>query len=366
MKIETGKQSLTLELARLQAIVEKKSTMPILQNVLIRTTTGGITLMATDLDAWVMTFVDAHVLEEGEACIPAKKLYEIIKALPEASIDIATDDRQAHIKCQRSKFRLAILPTDNFPSPPSPAAAYHHLQPEVVRNFIERTSFAISIESSRYTLNAAKFIVTSSIAKMVTTDGHRLAYIEKPIVWDGPDIDVLVPQKTLGLLAKMVESTEPVEFAQFEGKLYFRIGKRMIVSRMLSGQFPNYTLIFPDDKAVPASVNNDAMLAALRRVQIVADDRSHGIRMEVAPGEDIKLGASTAELGESSELVECEYKGGEVKIGINATYVTDYFSRMVGADRTRMMITDSASALEFKPVTTDDVIYRYIVMPMRT
>jgi len=366
VKIETGKQSLTLELARLQAIVEKKSTMPILQNVLIRTTTGGITLMATDLDAWVMTFVDAHVLEEGEACIPAKKLYEIIKALPEASIDIATDDRQAHIKCQRSKFRLAILPTDNFPSPPSPAAAYHHLQPEVVRNFIERTSFAISIESSRYTLNAAKFIVTSSIAKMVTTDGHRLAYIEKPIVWDGPDIDVLVPQKTLALLVKMTESTEPVEFAQFEGKLYFRIGKRMIVSRMLSGQFPDYTLVFPDQKAVACKVGNDAMLGALRRVQIVADDRSHGIKIEITAGNDIKMTAATAELGESTEMVEAQYNGPDVTIGINALYVTDYFSRMVGSESTEMMITDSASAIECKPVTTDDYAYRYIVMPLRT
>ena len=366
MKIETGKQSLALELGRLQAIVEKKSTMPILSNVLIKTTHGGITLMATDLDAWIMTFVDAQVLEEGEACIPAKKLYEIVKALPDASIDLATGDKQANIKCQRSNFRLAILPTDNFPTPPAPAAAYHHIQPEVMRTFIERTSFAITVESSRYALNAAKFIITSSLAKMVTTDGHRLAYIEKPIVWDGPDCDVLIPQKTTGLLAKMAESTEPIEFAQFEGKLYFRIGKRMIVSRMLAGQFPDYTKIFPNDKAIGVSVNNDAMLAALKRVQIVADDRSHGIKMEVAPYEDIKLGASTAELGESSELVECEYKGSDVKIGINATYVTDYFSRMVGADRTRMMITDSASALEFKPVTTDDVIYRYIVMPMRT
>lgn len=364
MKIELGKSSLVKELASIQATVEKKTTLPILTNVLIRTTESGIELIGTDLDTWFTTFVDARIIEPGQSCVPAKKLFEIIKAMPKSLIELTIDDKQAVIKCERSKIKLTTTGTVNFPDQPNPPVSTHSLDSATMSHFIERTNFAITTEESRYTLNGAKLELRKNSARMIATDGHRLAFIERTINYEGKDIDVLIPGKALSLLAKMLDASEPLEFAIFEGKIYFHIGKRTIISRMLTGNFPNYELVLPSEDRHEMTIINDRILAGLNRVQIVADQLSKSVRFEFG-ADQLKLASASAEVGEAGEEIEAKYTGEEMTIGLNAGYVQDYFAKMPANDETVIKVKAKDSAVEFTPRIDGGYKYRYIVMPVR-
>lgn len=365
MRFKVGRQSFQKELGLLQGVVEKKSTIPILSNVMIETHADGIEIKATDLDLSISTLCEAEVLEPGSICLGAKKLFEIVRALPESEIELKSGDKdQLTLSCERSRFKLLGVPTDNFPRIRQMPEGALQLPVEIFRTLISRTIFAITNEESRYALNGAKFEFGAESLRMVATDGHRLSFIEKQIANPGQPLDLLIPKKTLTEVARLsAESDDSIEVAFHDNHLYFRFGKRVLSSRTLSGQFPNYEMVLPRDNNHSFAIEGHRLAAALRRVALVADDRSHAIRFELRDNL-VNISANSESVGEAGEELVVDYTGPEIVIGFNAQYLLDVFS-VIGEGEILLEFKDGSSQVQVRPKTEVDYDYRYIVMPMR-
>jgi DNA polymerase III subunit beta len=238
---------------------------------------------------------------------------------------------------------------------------------EFFKSFIDRTIFAITQEESRYTLSGAKFILDKSGAKMVTTDGHRLAYIARQDLGKNASkeaIDALIPRKTLAELTKLTANYEgEINLGADENHIYFEVGPRLLISRMLSGQFPNYEMVMPKSNDKSVVFDNTSLNQAIRRVALMADDRSHAIRFHLTPNQ-LQISSQNAEEGEARETVATEYDGDVVEIGFNAQYLQDYLN-VVGEGQVAFEFKDGNSQAQLRPVTAADYEYKYVVMPMR-
>jgi DNA polymerase III subunit beta len=365
MRFKVGKQSFQKELGLLQGVVEKKSTIPILSNLMIETHENGIEIKATDLDLSITTFCEAEILEPGSICLGAKKMFEIVRALPESEIELKTGESDhLTLSCDRSRFKLLGVPTDNFPRIKQMPEGALLLPAEIFRTLIARTIFAITNEESRYALNGAKFEFGEESLRMVATDGHRLSFIEKSLSNPGPRLDLLIPKKTLTEVARLsAETDDPIEIAFHDHHIYFRFGKRVLSSRTLTGQFPNYEMVLPRENNHNFAIEGHRLAAALRRVAIVADDRSHAIRFELGDNL-VHISANSESVGEAGEELVVEYAGPAISIGFNAQYLLDVFS-VIGDGDILLEFKDGSSQVQIRPKSEVDYDYRYIVMPMR-
>jgi DNA polymerase-3 subunit beta len=257
----------------------------------------------------------------------------------------------------------------NFPSlPVFPTAGVVKIPAQVLRFMIAKTGFAIANEESRYTLNGALMVLKPESITMVATDGHRLAHIERSgEKFEGVsgEMKTLVPKKAMDELKSLVDSTdaETIDFAKDESTLFFRIGTRLLTSRQLTGQFPNFEAVLPKDNNKLVSLNGDDFSAAIQRVAQFSDERSRAVRLRLEKGE-LKLSASSTETGESEDSIETPYNGDGLTIGFNATYILD-FLKAVGSGDVSLELKDPQSAGQLRPLGSDDYKYRYIVMPMR-
>src|SRR5215210_7199419 len=369
MEFSISKNALQKELGFVQGIVEKKNTIPVLSNILIESVgENTIRLIGTDLDATLRCETEADIKTQGSMCVSARKLFEIARVLPEATVNFRKDENNwASVKCERSNFRIAGVERDTFPEIPNFRASSIKLPASIFKTFIDRTIFAITLEESRYTLSGAKFMLGKSGAIMVTTDGHRLAFIERKDLGastPSEDIDVLIPRKTLAELTKLTSSFEgEIGLGADENHIYFEVGPRLLISRTLTGQFPNYEMVMPKGNDKKAEFDSASLGQAIRRVALMADDRSHAVRFHLKPG-SLDISAQTAEEGDARETVTTEYAGDETEIGFNAAYLQDFLN----------VLTDGSVAFEFKdgnsqaqlsPASDDGYDYRYVVMPMR-
>jgi DNA polymerase-3 subunit beta len=238
---------------------------------------------------------------------------------------------------------------------------------QVLRTMIAKTIFAISSEESRYTLNGALMVLKPESIIMVATDGHRLAHIEKAheAFPDVSDMRTLVPKKAMAELNSLLGTTDVdfVEFAKDESTLFFRIGSRLLTSRQLTGQFPNFEAVLPKDNSKIVPLNADELNGAILRVAQFADERSRAVRLRLEKGE-VKISASSTEAGESEDSLEAPYTGDPLTIGFNAAYLVD-FLKAAGSNEVRLELKDPQSAGQLRPAEGDDYKYRYIVMPMR-
>src|SRR5688572_4651904 len=250
MQFVVSKQNLQKELSFVQGVVEKKNTIPVLSNILIENIgDNNIRLTGTDLDVTIRCDTDADVSTPGSMCVQARKLFEIARLLPDAPVTFKKEDNDwVTVTCDKTKFKMVGVAKDAFPEVPSFKSAPTKISASVIKAFIDRTIFAITQEESRYTLSGAKFMLDDKGARMVTTDGHRLAYVEKKDVSkDGSDaIETLIPRKTLAELTKLTagEAGE-ISLGMDENHIFFEVGTRLLISRMLHGQFPNYEMVMP-------------------------------------------------------------------------------------------------------------------------
>ncbi|MDQ3907856.1 MAG: DNA polymerase III subunit beta, partial [Acidobacteriota bacterium] len=329
MEFTITKNALQKELGFVQGIVERKNTIPALSNILIESVgENTIRLVGTDLDATLRCEAEAEVKTPGAMCVGARKLFDIARTLPEAPVSFRQEENNwATVKCERSNFRLAGVDRENFPEVPSFRSAPVKMPAEVFKTFIDRTIFAITLEESRYTLSGAKFMLDKSGARMVTTDGHRLAYIERKGVGGdaaNESIDTLIPRKTLAELNKLTTGDEgEISLGADENHIYFEVGQRLLISRTLTGQFPNYEMVMPKNNDKVATFDGAALGQAVRRVALMADERTRAIRLHLVPG-SLDITAQTAEEGEAKETVATEYAGDEIEIGFNAQYLQDF------------------------------------------
>ncbi len=372
MEITVSRSELLKELSATQGVVERKTTIPILSNYLFEAGTDRLSLTATDLDLSLRTSCNAQVRKEGSCTIPARKLHDYVKLLPEADITIKLlENHWVSIRCGRSNTKMVGMARSNFPSlPVFPTAGAVKIPAQVLRAMIARTGFAIANEESRYTLNGALMVLKPESITMVATDGHRLAHVERSgEKFEGVsgEMKTLVPKKAMDELRSLVDSAgsdvETIEFAKDDSTLFFRIGPRLLTSRQLTGQFPNFEAVLPKDNNKSILLHGDDLGAAIARVAQFADERSRAVRLKLEKGE-LKLSASSAETGESEDSIETDYNGEPLTIGFNAQYIID-FLKAAGSGDVRLELKDSQSAGQLRPAEGEDYKYRYIVMPMR-
>ena len=371
MEISVSKNDLLKELTATQGVVERKTTIPILSNFLFEATGDRLSITATDLDLSLRTSCPSKVKKEGSCTIPARKLYDYVKLLADGEISIKLlENHWVQIRSGRSNTKMVGMARANFPALPLfPAESALQLPAQVLRQLIARTIFSISNEESRYTLNGALLVLKPESLTMVATDGHRLAHIEHggtklPV---SGELKVLVPKKAMAELSTLLNSSDAqtVEFAKDESTLFFRIGGRLLTSRQLTGQFPNYEAVLPRENNKFVSVHCDELSAAIQRVAQFADERSNAIRMRVEKNE-LKVSSSNTETGESEDSIETAYTGDPMVIGFNSQYLLE-FLKVVGSGDVRFEFKDAQTAGQLRPdeAADSEYRYRYIVMPMR-
>src|SRR5215468_2255787 len=330
MEITVSKFELLRELTATQGVVERKTTIPILSNYLFEAAADRLSLTATDLDLSLRTSCDAKVKKEGSCTIPARKLHDYVKLLPDADITIKLlENHWVSIRCGRSNTKMVGMARSNFPSlPVFPTAGVVKIPAQVLRGMIAKTGFAIANEESRYTLNGALLVLKTESITMVATDGHRLSHIERSgekFSGVSGELKTLVPKKCMDELKSLVDSTEveTIEFAKDESTLFFRIGPRLLTSRQRTGQFPNYEAVHHKDNNKTVSIHGEDLAGAISRVAQFADERSRAVRLKLEKGE-LKLSASSTETGESEDSIEVAYNGDPMAIGFNAQYLIDF------------------------------------------
>jgi DNA polymerase-3 subunit beta len=371
MEISVSKFELLRELTATQGVVERKTTIPILSNFLFEAGNDRLTITATDLDLSLRTSCVAKVKREGACTIPARKLYDYVKLLPDADISIKLlENHWVNIRAGRSNTKMVGMARANFPGLPTfPAAGSVKIPASALRSMIARTIFAISSEESRYTLNGGLMVLKPESITMVATDGHRLAHIEK----QGEQFEVsgenrtLIPKKAMSEIYSLLQTSEVdfVEFAKDEATLFFRIGERLLTSRQLTGQFPNYEAVLPRDAGKVVVVHGDELNTAIQRVAQFADERSRAIRMKLEANE-LKISSSSTDAGESEDSIETAYAGDPLAVGFNSEYLLDFLKASSGGD-VRLEFKDAQSAGQMRPDDPGDdgFKYRYVVMPMR-
>jgi DNA polymerase III subunit beta len=369
MEITVSKFELLRELTATQGVVERKTTIPILSNYLFEASGDKLSLTATDLDLSLRTSCNAKVKKEGACTIPARKLYDYVRLLPDTDITIRLlDNHWVSIRCGRSNTKMVGMAKSNFPGlPVFPSAGAIKIPAAVLRSMIAKTGFAIASEESRYTLNGALMVLKPESITMVATDGHRLAHVERTgEKFDGVsgEMKTLIPKKAMDELKSLLDSDiETIDFAKDESTLFFRVGPRLLTSRQLTGQFPNYEAVLPKDISKSIALHGEELGAAIARVAQFADERSRAVRLRLEKSE-LKISASSTETGESEDSIEIAYDGEPMAIGFNAQYLMD-FIKATGSGEVKLELKDAQSAGQLRPAEGEDYKYRYIVMPMR-
>jgi len=370
MQFVVSKQNLQKELGFVQGVVEKKNTIPVLSNILIESVgESTIRITGTDLDVTIRCEMDAEeITTPGSMCVQARKLFEIARLLPDAPVSFKKEDNEwVTVKCDRARFKMVGVARDAFPEVPSFKSAPTKIQAGVIKTFIDRTIFAITQEESRYTLSGAKFVLDETGARMVTTDGHRLAFVEKKnIARNGSKetIDTLIPRKTLAELTKLTAGfDDEISLGMDENHIYFQVGPRLLISRMLYGQFPNYEMVMPKNNDKSVEFNSSLLNLAIRRVALMADERSHAIRFHLEPNQ-LVISSQNAEEGEANETLATDYAGDVTDIGFNAQYLQEFLN-VVGDAKIAFEFKDGNSQAELHPSENGDYDYKYVVMPMR-
>ncbi len=372
MEITVSRQELVKELTATQSVVERKTTIPILSNFLIEADGERLNITATDLDQAIRTSAAVKVKKPGSCTIPARKLYDYIKLLPDGDISIKLlDNHWVQIRSGRSNTKMVGMARANYPQVPEfPTIAVTSIPTAALKTLIARTVFAISNEESRYTLNGALMVLKAESIAMVATDGHRLSFVEKTgetLAGISGEKRVLVPRKALQELQTLLANTDAaaVEFADDEHTLFFRVGHRTLSSRKLSGQFPNYEAVMPRDNTKFAVVRSAELSQAIQRVAQFADERSGAIRLRLE-GNELKISSQSTESGESEDTIDTPYSSDPIVVGFNSGYILDFLKALGNEGEVRLEFKDSQSAGQMRPEDPDaEYRSRYVLMPMR-
>lgn len=342
MEFKIKQSVLKEELGFIQGVVERKTTIPVLSNILIESIgEKEIRIVGTDLDCTIRCDAEADIIQPGSICVQARKLFDIVRALDSGDVHFKKEDNEwVTLKAGRANYRLAGVSKDQFPEIPNFKSTPMRLPAEVFGFFVRNTAFAITNEQSRFTLSGAKFIIGDGVARMVTTDGHRLAYVERAIDDKDGLMDTLIPKKALTELVKLSRGAGDVAFGEDTNHIYFETEGRLLITRKLTGQFPNYEMVMPKDNDKTAIFDLDEMNRAVRRMALIADERNRSIRLTVREGE-IEVTAQSSEQGEGSEVVQADYKGEEMQLGFNHQYLLEFLQNVGSAE---MIAAEAQSA----------------------
>jgi DNA polymerase-3 subunit beta len=369
MEFTIAQSDLARELGLSQGVVEKRTTIPILSNVLIEASADHITLTATDLELGIRCTCPASVKRPGSGTVPARRLLEYVRLLPESNIQVKfADNHWLGLVCGRSRTRIAGMSRESYPELPEVPDKIAEIPAGLFSSMISQVIFAISNEESRFTLSGSLMVLKPDALVLVATDGHRLALVERPATFalSGPHRSLL-PRKAMSEILKLSSEVQPdavIRFSATDNHLFFQIGDRLLISRKLTGNFPDYERVLPREQPNHVVLPKDEFRRTIERVAQFSDERSHAVRMKIDAGE-LKLFSSLSDTGESEESLTADYDGPSVEIGFNAHYMLD-FLRAAPEQQVAFLFKDGANAGELRPAGENvDYKYRYIIMPMR-
>lgn len=371
MKLTIERSALLNALSHVQSVVERRNTIPILSNILIRAETGTVCFIATDLDIEAVDHADAKIDTEGAVTAPAGTLFDVIRKLPagaDVELELNTENHQLAIRSGRSKFSLPTLPAGDFQTLQADAGALEFTIEAVhLRRLIDKTRFAISTEETRYYLNGVYLHVADTDAgkklRTVATDGHRLALSEIDAPTGSEDLQgVIVPRKAIGEVRRLIDSEDgDVEVSVSETKIVFKSGRAQLTSKLIDGSFPDYARVIPKGNEKAMIIDNKLFEAAVDRVATVSAERSRSVKLTIADRK-LTLAVNSAETGQGQEEIECDYQSDAMDIGFNAKYLLDVTAQ-IEAEDARFLFHDPASpALILDP---GDASAQYVLMPLR-
>jgi DNA polymerase-3 subunit beta len=385
MELVVRKNDLLRELQLFQGIVERKNTIPILANVLMEAKGDEVRFLATDLEVGLRSQCVASVAKSGSLTLPAKKFYEIVKSLPETDIRIADDKGGVKVAADRFDSRIQTLPREDFPTLPEGGASPSATLPRSgLKEMVAKTQFAITGEDTRYFLNGALFVLYPESMTLVATDGHRLALVTAPRngktdergsgaaakrspaagSHEVEEMRAILPKKTLGELGRLLaEGDGDIRYERGENHLFFDVGGRMLISRMIDGQFPAYERVIPKGNDKHIEFERDRLTNAVKRVALLSNERSRAVKFQIDRGK-VDVTSSSPDLGEAHETLPVEYSGEAMQICFNAQYVLDFLSA-VTTDVVSLELKDEVSQAVMKPVGGEGYEYTYVIMPMR-
>jgi DNA polymerase-3 subunit beta len=373
MKLSIPQAEFQHALSRIQAIVEKRSSMPILANVLLDATNEAgeqtLRLSATDLEVGIRSTHEATVKTSGSLTVSAKKLFEIVRELPNDVIHLeATSNSYLEIRCARSRFTLAGTAAEEYPTLPEAAPGKTVAIPaSVLRQMIERTMYATSTDETRYNLNGVylELLPKTGKIRMVATDGHRLAYVDRTIEDEAGAISssVIIPRKALAELKRLVDEDDSDELELcFDGNSgLVKKGGVMLVMRLIEGEFPNYRQVLPKETSHRIILPAEELANSIRRVALLSSERSRAIRLDLSPG-SLVASSNNPDLGEATEEMDITYEGEPFSIGFNARYLLDSLAALKSKE-IELGLHDELSPVQIRP--TDDTDTLSVVMPMR-
>lgn len=355
-------------LIKTQSIIEKRSTMPILSNVLLEAKDNTLRIKATDLEISVDIIHPAKVVKDGSLTVPGKKLFEMVKEIETSELKLSKKDNNNYLELRSGKavFNILSLPSEEFPSfSQYKDQIFFKLPAKAVSKMIEKTIYAVSTDEIRYTLNGIFIEKEGSLLRMVATDGHRLSLMN----FNDPSLKeveigkgVIMPKKGAGELKKLLDDTnEDLMLSVKGGNGVFKIGNTVLVIRMIDGEFPDYRQVLPEKGESEAKVNRELLLKVLRRVSIFSSEKSKGVKLSFKNGQ-LDVFTANTEIGEASESIEAEFSGKEIEIGFNARYFIDILNSISEED-VKIEIKDEFGPVLIKGINGED--HLSIIMPMR-
>jgi len=371
MKLTIERAALLRALGHVQSVVERRNTIPILSNVLLRAEHGELALSATDMDLEIVAVVAAQGVHKGSTTAPAHTLYDIVRKLREGAqieIDQAGDKGQMTLRSGRSTFTLACLPPEDYPLMAGGDLAHGFtLSAADLKRLIDRTRFAISLEETRYYLNGIFLHAARSnevpMLRAVATDGHRLARMEIPLPEGAAGMPgVIVPRKTVGELRKLIdEIDQDVQVSLSDTKIRFGFGNAVLTSKLIDGTFPDYDRVIPSGNDKILEVQCKEFAEAVDRVSTISTEKSRAVKLTIERG-SLVLSATSPENGTATEEIEVRYSAQPLEIGFNSRYLLDITEQIEG-EGARFAMADAASPTVVRD--TADASALYVLMPMR-
>ena len=374
MKLQLSKSSFVKSLSFVQNIVESKSTIPVLANVLLEAKQGRLNISATDMDITIFDKIKVNNIEsEGSTSVPAHTLYNVIKELPDDSpIDLSYEqnNKKLHLMSSKSKFVFSCLSKDEFPiSSTETFKTSFDLEPDILKELIDKTYFASSNEETRYYLNGL-FIHRTSInnknyLRAVATDGHRLAQyqIKSPDTIAKDNFGVIVPKKLIFELRKLIDDVkENVRIDLSERKIRFSFKETIIISKLVDGKFPDYEKVIPKNISNTFSINRKKFLESINRISTISSEKSKAIKLNLNK-DKITISANNLEEGGSGvEEINIKYNGPSLDIGFNSSYLKEIMNQFTLEEIT-ILFSDSTAPTIIKDTSKSESLY--VLMPMR-
>ena len=367
MKFSIQRESILKPLQTITGVVERRQTLPVLSNLLLSVGNQGLSMTATDLEVEMVARVPLDGAEPGDITLPARKLVDICKALPDnAQIDISFDEdkERATIKSGRSRFNLTTLPVTEFPNIEEVKGSFDfEIEQGTLKQLIDNTAFAMALQDVRYYLNGLLLEVDSGTIRTVATDGHRLALCEHAAdVSPGEIVQVILPRKGVMELSRLLaDDGEAARITVGNNHLCITLKEYTFTTKLIDGKFPDYQRVIPRNSDKDVTADRDLLRQALVRTSILSNEKYRGIRLRLQDGL-LQAQANNPEMEEAEEEIEVQYQGDKLEIGFNVSYLLDALNA-IHTPKVKMALGDANSSCVMRPEGRSDCTY--VIMPMR-